>query len=124
MSNYYLYYYISSDYNIKKYFCQIAKESIEYRVKKEKEKIEKSSVLFLSNYPTKVYTNVDICLNPKDITVSFLTYIILIFLPEGTFMILPIIWLEVNPCCNSNSFTFFTSSGLTDNNNPPEVWAS
>ena len=32
LGNYYYYYYISSDYNIKKYFCQIAKKSIEYRV--------------------------------------------------------------------------------------------
>ena len=30
--------------------------SIEYRVKKEKKRYKKSSILFLSNYPTKVYT--------------------------------------------------------------------
>ncbi|MBA7661489.1 hypothetical protein ES703_69507 [subsurface metagenome] len=32
--------------------------SIEYRVKKEKGKIEKVAFFFISNYPTKVYINI------------------------------------------------------------------
>jgi len=68
LGNYYHYYYISSDYNTKKYFCQITKESIEYITssqEREREDRKKQHSFFLSNYPTKVYTNMDSCINPK-----------------------------------------------------------
>jgi len=44
-------------YHVYIYNAMKTKNSIKYRVKKEKGKKEKLDFFFRSNYPTKVYTN-------------------------------------------------------------------